>query len=314
MPALTLPEAAKLAANNGETKKAGIISLYAEKSDILAVIPVDGIMGSAYSFTQEGDLPATAFRGVNEGFTPSTGTFNPQIEALFAAGGDLDVDRFIVKTQGEEARSKHEGLKVKSLSANITDTIITGDNSSEPREFNGLQVRCTGDQLIAQGSTSGGDTLTLAKLDELLDTVNGATHLIMSRAMRRLFQTAARSPTVTNNQVTDDMDSDLGRRVTRYQGIPILTGYERTKNTGILPFSEANPGGGSAVGTSIYAVNFRAEDGFTLISNGGIDVRDLGELEDKPAYRTRVEWYVGSAQQSPYCAARLWGIKTGAIA
>jgi len=313
MTALTLAEASKIAANNGEMKKAGVISLYAEKSDIMAAMRWDGIMGNAMSFTQEGDLPSTAFRGINEAFTASSGSFNPQTEALMAAGGDLDVDNFIVKTQGEETRSKHEALKIKSLSQAITDAIITGDNSSEPREFNGLQVRATGAQLIDNGSTSGGDVLSLAKLDELLDTVASPTHLIMSRAQRRAFIQAARSSTSgVGANITMDKN-ELGQRITRYADLPILVGYERNKNTSILPYTEANPGGGTAASTSIYAVNL-GEDGFIGITNGGIQVRDLGEIDEKPVFRTRVEWYLAVANQSPYAIARLRGIKTGAIA
>lgn len=313
MPALTLNEAAKLAADGGETKRAGIIKLYAEKSDVLNVMMFEGIAGNAFSFTQEGDLPATAFRGVNEGFTPSAGTFNPQKVALTLAGGDLDVDRFIVKTQGEQVRSRHEELKVKALAQNVTDTIMNGDNASEPREFDGLQTLVTGTQLVANGSTSGGDALSLAKLDAAIDSVDSPTHIIMSRTLRRRFMAAVRSSTsgVGSNIVLDK--NELGSPILSYAGLPILTGYPVGKNTAILPFSEANPGGGSAVGSSIYVVNF-GENGVVGLSNGGIDVRDLGELDDLPVWRTRVEWYMTIAALSPYAASRLWGITDAAIA
>src|ERR1041385_2337317 len=170
MGALTLVEAAKLAADAGDTKKAGIISLYAEKSDILNAMRFEGISGNAISFTQEGDLPSTAFRGVNEGFTPSVGNFNPQKEALTIAGGDLDVDRFLIKTQGMEVRSRHEALKVKALAQNVTDVILEGSNATDPREFDGWKTRVTeATQLIDDGSTANGAALSLKKLDQLID-------------------------------------------------------------------------------------------------------------------------------------------------
>ena len=37
------------------------------------------------------------------------------------------------------------------------------------------------------------------------------------------------------------------------------------------------------------------EDGVTGIQNGGMDVRDLGELQTAPVWRTRVEWFTGIA-------------------
>lgn len=309
MTALTLNEAAKLAADGGDTKKAGVISLYAEKSDILAAMRFEGIAGNALTYTQEGTLPATAFRGINEGFTASAGTFNPQKESLYLAGGDLDVDRFLIKTQGMEVRSRHEALKVKALAQDVTDVILSGVNATEPRKFDGLKTRLTGSQLIQAGSTANGTALSLKKLDQLIDQVNSPTHLIMSRAMRRKFAAAFRSSTFPNGLFSIEnsaSDGGQGTQLMRYNGLPILLGYEQNKNTAILPFTEAATSG-TDTGTSIYCVNF-GEDGIVGISNGGIDVRDLGELNDSPVWRTRVEWYLGMVAYSPYAGARLWSI------
>src|SRR5689334_356259 len=195
MTALTLIEAAKLAGEAGETVKAGVMKMFAEKSDVLAVMPFEGIMGSAVRFNQEGALPTTAFRGVNEAFTPNTGVVTPQTEALFIAGGDLDVDKFIIDTQGQQVRATHEAMKVKALSVGITDQILKGDTATDPRGFDGFQKRATGGQLIDAGSTANGAALSLKKLDQLIDSVDGATHLIMNRSMRRKFMAAFRSST-----------------------------------------------------------------------------------------------------------------------
>jgi hypothetical protein len=57
----------------------------------------------------------------------------------------------------------HEEMKVKALAAELTRVIIKGDSTSKPREFDGLQNRITGSQLIkAKASgTDGGDPLSL---------------------------------------------------------------------------------------------------------------------------------------------------------
>lgn len=310
MAALTLNEAAKLAADNGETKKAAIIALYAEKSDVLAAMKFEGIGGNAVSYTQEGEIPTTAFRGINEEYVPSAGSFNPQTEALYIAGGELDVDRFIVVTQGQEVRARHEAFKVKGLAVGITTALISGSNATDPSSFDGWQARITeSTQLIANGADSGGDPLSLTNLDTLIDNVENPTHLIMSRAQRRKFLAAFRSSTFPNILMTED---DMGRPVLAYNDLPILVGYPPGKNTQLLPYTEAAPGGGSAVCTSIYCVNLD-DDGCVGISNGGITVHDLGELQSRPVFRTRVEWYLGFANYSPYARGRLWGISNSAI-
>ncbi|RTL05717.1 hypothetical protein EKK58_07440, partial [Candidatus Dependentiae bacterium] len=90
---LTLIEAAKVAQNGGNTYLAGIIELYAQSSDILQALPFTDIQGNALKYNREETLPGVGFRGVNEGYTESTGIINPVTEVLTIAGGDLDVDK-----------------------------------------------------------------------------------------------------------------------------------------------------------------------------------------------------------------------------
>jgi hypothetical protein len=47
------------------------------------------------------------------------------------------------------------------------------------------------------------------------------------------------------------------------------------------------------------------------IQTAPIDVRDLGELQTKPALRTRTEWYAGMVVKHPKAAARLRWVNNG---
>jgi len=309
---LTLVEAAKLMANGGETIRAGVISMFAQSSDLLRVLPFQDIQGNAYQYNREGSLPAVAFRGVNESYTPSTGVVNPLTEALRISGGELDVDTFLTKTGGPGIRGTHENLKVKALAAEMTRVLIKGDSTSNPREFDGLQARIslTGTQLVNAGSADGGDALSLAKLDELIDLVPDATHLIMNKAMRRRLTTAARTYTV-GGFVTYVPD-EFGRRITMYNDIPILVAYSENDGTDPLAFDEVGSGGTTATATSIYAAHF-GPGYVTGIQSGPMDVRDLGELDAEPKYRTRVEWFAGLVVEHGRAVARLRGISNAAV-
>lgn len=297
--ALTLVEASKLYA--GDPLRSAIIELYARSSDILQMLPFDDIQGNAYRYNREQTLPGIGFRGVNEAYTESTGILNPITEPLVIAGGDLDVDKFILDTMGENQRSVHEAMKVKALALKWTETFIKGDQATEPREFDGLQVRCTGNQLISAGATAGGAALSLAVLDKLIDQVNDPQYLIMNKTMRRRLSAAARLTTV-GGYITYTLDA-FGRQVTRYNDLPILIADEDNEGNQILPFTEAASSGGSTA-CSIYCVSF-GEGKLTGLQNGGIDVRDLGEIQTKPCMRTRVEWYNGIAVFHGKSAARL---------
>jgi hypothetical protein len=304
---LTLVEAAKL--NSGDVIRSSIIELYARNSDILRVLPFDDIPGNAYKYNREETLPGIGFRGVNEAYTEGTGVLNPMTEPLVIAGGDLDVDKFIVDTMGANQRSVQEAMKVKALALAWTKTFIKGNQATEPREFDGLQIRCAGDQVINNGTGAGGTALSLAKLDELIDAVEDPQYLIMNKAMRRRLTAAARNYTV-GGFITWDKNQ-FGQRVYQYNDLPILIADKDNTDTAILPFTEASYSGG-ATSTSIYCVSLG--DGKLIgLQNGGIDVRDMGELETKPAFRTRVEWYTAIACLHGKSVARLRYIADGAV-
>lgn len=306
--AVTLLEASK--AFTGEDLRTAVVQIYAMSSEILRVLPIASIQGNSLRYNQEDTLPGIGFRGVNEGYTESTGVLNPVTENLVIAGGDLDVDKFIIDTVGPDQRAAQEAMKLKALAQKWSHTFIKGDSLTVQKEFDGLQVRLIGSQLVDAGATSGGDALSLIKLDELIDTVDSATHLLMSKAMRRRLTAAARDTTV-GGFITYEKD-EFGRRVTVYNDLPILIADANDNAFATLAFDEANPGGGSNVGTSIYCMGM-GDQMLTGIQNGNPDARDLGELETKPAFRTRVEWYAGIAIWHPRAAARLRGIKDAAV-
>jgi hypothetical protein len=308
--ALTLVEASKQAANNGAQLRSAIIELYARSSDILMVLPFETIQGNALKYNREETLPGVGFRGVNEAYTESTGILNPVVEPLVIAGGDLDVDKFILDTMGADQRAVQEAMKVKALALRWTLAFLKGDSAAVSKEFDGLQVRLTGTQLVDAGSSAGGDALSLAKLDQVIDAVQSPTHLVMNKTMRRRLSAAARVTTV-GGFITWDKD-EFGRGIARYADLPILIADEDNTGSQILPFTEADLGGGADVCTSIYCVSF-GEGMLTGIQSSEVQVRDLGEMQSKPVLRTRVEWYCGIAAFHGKCAARLRGIKDAEV-
>lgn len=306
--ALTLIEAAKIALGRDETLKAAVMELYARNSDVLQYMPFENITGNALAFNREKTLPNVGFRGVNEAYTEGTGKVEPITERLTIAGGDIDVDKFLVDTGGPDQRSTQEALKIKALALSLTKAFIKGDTTTDPKSFDGLQVRLTGDQKIANHASQA-TPMSLLKLDEMIDAVEEPTHLLMNKSMRRRLTVAARTYTI-GGFVTYDVDA-FGRRVSKYNDLPILIADKDNENAEILPFTETDPAAGSN-GCSIYCVSFN-ETGIVGLQNGEMDVRDLGELETKPAYRTRIEWYITLAYYRIKAAGRLWGFKDAAI-
>jgi len=299
--ALTLVEASKL---SQDTLQRGVIVTFARSSAILEMMPQMDIVGNAYAYNQEGALPGIGFREVNEGYVESTGVINPMSEKLYIAGGDVDVDRFLVQTRGNinDIRAIHTEMKAKALALAITNQYFNGDQAVNPKGFDGLKKRLTGSQVISAGTD--GATLTQDMLDELIDAVEGTPDaLFVSKAMRRELNKLLRA---SNHYVENGTDA-FGRPVSTYYGVPVRVIETDQAGNEILGFNETQ---GTANDTgSIYAVKFGAEQYVSGLQNGGVSVRDLGELSEKPVFRTRIEWYAGMAVFHPKAAARLKGVK-----
>ena len=296
---LTITEWAKL---NPDPLTSGVVEIFATENPVLAALPFINIAGNAYTYNREDALPGVAFRGFNEAYVESTGVVNPLTETLTILGGDSDFDvaQIAMQTGDNDTRAIHDAMKAKAATLTWLRTFFDGDTSVNPKEFDGLNRRLAGDQVLSAGTNGG--VLEFRMLDELVDAVRGTpSMLLMNKTMRRTVRAMARSMgalTITTDQ--------LGRELEGYAGVPFGLIEEDETGAEILAFDEAQ--GTANATSSIYAVRFGA-DTLSGIQTKPIEVRDLGEVDDKPALRTRIEWYSGYVIKHPRAAARLKGIK-----
>ena len=66
----------------------------------------------------------------------------------------------------------------------------------------------------------------------------------MPRGMMPQWDTVARNNTLVNQTVSYAED-DVGRRIIKFKGLPILFGYEPDDSPDLLPFNEVAAGGGA---------------------------------------------------------------------
>jgi hypothetical protein len=308
----TLLEAAK---QTTDPLASAVIEIFAENSPVLANVPLITINSGAYPYNMEGSLPGVAFRGINEGYTASTGVVNPQVENLKIVGGMVDVDDALEDFSGrgpEDLRSSQVEKKTKALSRYLTKMFFKGDATVDGRQFDGLQARIPSgsSQLIPMkdtAPTNGGDPLTLDKLDELLDAVDGADFLFMNKRLRREVSRLVRAAGQTMEMISDQ----FGRQISVYAGVPI--GIIETDEAGspILGFTEVGPGGATATCSSIYAVKFGIDEYVAMLqSKRGMIVNNIGIVDSEPTKaRTQIEWRVCPVVFNGKGVARLWGVK-----
>ena len=303
--ALTLLEASKHARSPEEL---AVIRELAE-GDLLRTLPFRNISGSGLFWKREESLANAGFRYINSGLDEHYGQVSQQSEALKFFGGDVIVDRAILELEGQEARAYQVQSKIRAMRLAFERVFIKGSESaSMGLEFDGLEKRCGEPGETSQSFDNGGGGLSLAALDEMLDAVDangGAKYLVMGKGMRRVLTQAARDGVI--NGGINIMQDEFGRKQSYYQETPILILDRDENNMEIMGANEVNDTG------SIYAVSFG--DLLTCgLQNGGISVRDLGEAHNKPAYVTRVEWYLGMATVNGRSIARLSNIDLAAAA
>jgi hypothetical protein len=300
---MTLPEYAKGLEKTSIERP--LIETFAAESDIIQALPFKGFSGAAYEGYRETDIGSAAFRAINEGPSTSQGKITAFQETSFPIDVLLKVDKAIILRHGESRRATEEAMQMKRQSRLFTDTFISGDNSTNPKEFNGLKARCTvgNGRLIRNSVASGGAALSLAALDEAIDNTRDPTHIIMSRGQRRKFIALMRNQTLMGNvEMTKD---EMGRPMVSYAGLPILSGYPKDRHTAVLPFNEVAAGGGAAVTTSLFVVSF-SEMGVAGIQLKEMQAIDLGlSKEDGVFYKTNVSWDVGVVVEGDYSATRL---------
>ncbi len=152
---------------------------------------------------------------------------------------------------------------------------------------------------------ANGATLTLDKMDELIDAVKGGKPdiLIMSRRSRRKINALVRA---AGGMMDTDRDT-WGNFIQLWDGIPIGVNDWILDTHTLVDSVETDTTGGTC--STIYAVQFGEGALSGLTSPGFLQVEPIGSLENKDASRTRVKWYVALALFSSVKAAALIGVQ-----
>jgi hypothetical protein len=291
----------------------GVVKMFEEESPIMRWLNFQAINGDAYKYRIEEAMPAVQYRAVNEDYAESTGTISSRVAQLYLLGGETFMDNFLLRTQGrgngafDHERTQWE-MKSRALGREISRTFLEGDNLADPDEPAGLrQVLPTGQVYLAG---TNGAPLTTAMMDEALDLViPGNVHIFMNALNRRKLTAAMLAGgSAATYQITYGNVDAMGEQTVRYGGAPIHIIRDRGTGTGILGFDETC--GTSTITSSVYIVNFDADSVFGIFNGDGppVSVRDLGEDQDSPGKRGRIEFFWNYVMKHPRGAARIRGL------
>lgn len=298
--AVTLAQAAALE-TNAITR--GALEVASQVSNVWDRLPFEPIQGNAYAYDSERILPGTAFRTVNEAYIESTGVVNQASENLVILGGDADVDQFLEKTMGSSRAvlmANQIRMKLASAQATFADAVFNGDVLVQPKGFDGLGKRLVGDQVLVAAAKAD-EAAFLSDLDLLFAQVAGGPDVVYSnRKIIATLKTLGRSvggAEYINSEIT-------GKREWTWNGVPFIDPGQHWAGHEILGYD-------AALGGDLFAMKFAnsfAEEGVMGITNGGLTAYSLGELQEKPVIRTRIDFYCGLVVQGGRAAARLTGV------
>jgi hypothetical protein len=305
--ALTLTEGSKL---SNDVLLQGVVETIVKDSPVLQRLPFIEIMGNGLTYNRENALPAVDFYDVGDTWAESTPTFTQITATLKIMGGDADVDNFLKATRSnqQDLQASVIELKAKALKQKFDNTFIYGNSALNAKEFDGLRkiidTATASNQLVATAAT--GAALTLAKLDELIDTIKGGKPdmLIMSRRSRRKLNALVRA--AGSGMLETDRDQ-WGNFIQLWNGIPVsINDFILDTHTVSGSVETATTG---STNSTIYALQFGEGALAGLTSPGHITVEKIGSLETKDASRTRIKWYCSMALFSSVKAGALIGVQ-----
>jgi HK97 family phage major capsid protein len=306
--ALTLAEAAKL---SNDVVVQGVIETVVKESPVLSVMPFIDMVGNALTYNRENAMASAAFFDVGDTWSESTPTFTQVSATLKILGGDADVDQYIATTRSnvQDIEAAVLELKAKAVAHQFEDTFVYGDTASDAKSFDGLHKLTPSGQQVHLGTGTTPAALSLKKLDEAIDLIRPGKpdFLLMTRRTRRGISAYARSLT---SPVAYEA-GDFGRRVMFYDGIPVFESDFMVDTESIASAAYSAKTGGAS--SSVFAVKV-GEGRLAGLTNGGIQVEDVGALETKDARRWRCKWYVAIALMSSLAIACLDGISSADVA
>jgi hypothetical protein len=265
--ALTLVEASKL---SNDHLLAGVIETIAAESPVLQRLPFIEIVGNGLTYNRENASATAGFFDVGDTWTENTPTFTQVTATLRIMGGDADIDNFLKSTRSDvqDLEAAIVQLKARATRDLFDDTFINGNESTNPKSFEGIDRLTVGGQSISMGTN--GAVLTLDKLDEQIGKVKGGKPdlLLMSRRSRRTLNVLART---AGSFLEADRD-EFGQMVQYYDGVPIgLNDY----------IADDKTVGTSTDCSTIYAMQFGEGALSGLTAPGGLTVERVGSLETR---------------------------------
>ena len=206
----------------------GIVEEIIKEGQQIANLPVMQIDGKNLEFNREIGTPTADFYDVGEEIASQAAeTYTPVTVSLKRAIGQWDLDHFVTQTYKNvnDLRAVAITRTRKGVMRVMEDKLIYGKVAANAKEFDGWQELCDAAMRNNQGSSSTGAALSLAKLDQLIDSVKPKPDmLLMTFEINRRLSAVGRGGTTSIPVITmpESPGGDIQPMITSYRGVPIV--------------------------------------------------------------------------------------------
>jgi len=314
----------------------GVIDTIVKESPLLSRLPFKEHVGNYFYFNIESSMANVQWYATGDTWTESPNVWAQGGVLLTTMGGDVDTDKFAIKTKGNinDLRAINIEGKAKAMAHEFDRAFIYGQTTTtaSSKELKGVlkwianyetTALTTADldsasnsQVILNDSTVGTEAvLSLNKLDEAIDAVRpGKPDVIMlDRRTRRYMNTLAGTSSSSPMRVAQD---EFGKFIALYNEIPVVindfmldTALDSEGSSDyalvIASINQAATRSATADRSLVLCLKFDDSYGVCGIQSGGMEHEDLGELETKRAYRNRFAWDCAVVMLGKKCASVL---------
>lgn len=318
-------------ANERDPLRRGVLQTFWLESNLMAAIPWETYKKLRITVTRLNRLSLTkpGWVTINEAYGEATPAFDTLQEEAMKLGRDIDTPKEYADLDGEyeDLRALGAEAALKAFVYEFNEAAINGpnvnaDGTSNPNAIIGIRQRvddldglpglADAKQSTAANGTLFGPTATAANANTVLDTLNKAIYFIDGHApdwafVNQTFLLALESQLRRNGLFATTRDS-YERMVYVYRDVPFYdVGLKVDQQTPIITDTETV--GNTADNTSVFLGRNGIDTHFGGWEMSPLDVRDLGELQTLPRFRTRVDWLIGLGNWHPRALARVEGVR-----
>ena len=331
--ALTLAELSVL--ENDPLRK-GVIDTLLMESELMRVVPFETIGALATEMVRPTELMVPTYRAIGTTSVAEDVAQHERVkEAVSLVTHDVDVDIALLRNRAGEMveadiRAVQTKAGLKAFSYLFNESFINGDQATDANEFNGIKNRVEdigGNQVIDVAVSTSALVVksSTANEDTFLDAINQAIYAVDGfRPTERVGGVALLMNRTTKLRLTSvfrkrallrTVEDAQGRFFHAYgEGGPVLLDIGPVNDSSLsggtptlIILDTEDPGDGGNDTTSLYAVRLAEGEYLWGIQEFPLEVRDLGEVQAKPALRLRLDWAPGLAMVNPRSVARIKG-------